>query len=293
MSSLARQTGKGQLARRCAVITSHLTSLEPAVALKVPVCLILGAGAGIGQAVARRFAEGGYHVCLVRRGPGKNSMSDAATVKRFEEFASDLRATGAQASTFYADATSPEELGGLIRQIESDVGPIEVACYNVGAQVGHRSLEKTSYRIYELAWRMGSLGAFAVAKEVAPLMAKRGKGTILYTSSTAAFRGNAGQYAHAAAMAGRRMMAQALSHEYGPQGVHVVHVNVDGPVNAPETLGKLMPDMFESMKALDKDRLLDPRAIAETYWHLHQQPKNAWSFELDLRPFLDTPWYNT
>jgi NAD(P)-dependent dehydrogenase (short-subunit alcohol dehydrogenase family) len=163
----------------------------------------------------------------------------------------------------------------------------------VPVQVGNRPLEKTSYRIFELAWRMGSLGAFAVAKEVAPLMAKRGHGTMIYTSSTAAFRGNAGQYAHAAAMAGRRMVTQALSHEYGPQGVHVAHVNVDGPVNAPETLGKLMPAYFEALKAEDDNRLLDPNAIADTYWHLHQQPRNAWTLELDLRPYLDTPWFNT
>lgn len=274
--------------KRVTKLLQHLTASEE----RRPICLVLGAGAGIGQSVAARFAAGGYHVCIVRRGGGKNSMSDDSTVSKFEAFAQSIRHRGGMATCFYADATDPAQVGELVAQIEREHGPIEVAIYNIGAQVGSRTLQKTSYRIFELAWRMGSLGAFAVAKEVAPLMAKRGKGTILFTSSTAAFRGNQGQYAHAAAMAGRRMITQALNHEYGPLGVHVAHINVDGPVDAPETLGKLMPEAFAALKS-GADRLLDPMAIAETYWHLHSQPRNAWTLELDLRPSTDTPWFNT
>ena len=132
----------------------------------------------------------------------------------------------------------------LIEHIESDVGPIHVAVYNIGAQVGNRSLEKTSYRIFNMALGMGAVGAFALAKECSPRMVQRGHGTLIYTSATAAYRGNKGQHAHTAAMGARRNLTQSLNAELGPKGIHVCHVNLDGPVDAPETIGKLMPEMY-------------------------------------------------
>jgi len=160
----------------------------------------------------------------------------------------------------------------------------------VGAQVGGRSLDGTSYRIFELAWRMGTLGAFAMAKELAPLMLARGHGTMLFTSSTAAMRGNQGQYAHAAAMFGRRALCQSLNHEFGPRGIHVCHVVLDGPVNAPDTIGRMFPGVIEK---LPKDRIMQPASIAETFWSLYQQPRDTWTLELDLRPSGETAWFNT
>ena len=186
-------------------------------------------------------------------------------------------------------------MGELIETIERDVGPIEVAIYNIGAQVGSRSLEKTSYRIFNLALSMGAIGAFALAKEVSPHMIKRGKGTIIYTSATAAYRGNAGQHAHTAAMGARKNLTQSISAELAPHGIHICHVNMDGPVDAPETIGKLMPEVFEKMLETKKpnDELLLPESIADTYWHLHTQPRNAWTLDLDLRPWKEQAWFNS
>ena len=124
------------------------------------------------------------------------------------------------------NGTVPEETAELVETIEKDVGPIDVAVYNIGAQVGSRTLEKTSYRIFNLALSMGAIGAFALAKELSPYMVARGKGTLIYTSSTAAYRGNAGQHAHTAAMGARRNLTQSISAELAPRGIHVCHVNV-------------------------------------------------------------------
>ena len=175
------------------------------------------------------------------------------------------------ATPLYADGTKPEEMGPLVASVENDVGPIHVMVYNIGAQVGVRSVEQTSYRIFEMAWRMGSLGAFVGAKEVAPHMLKRGGGTMIFTSATAALRGNQGQHAHTAAMAGRRALCQSLNHELGGGGIHVCCVNLDGPVLSPETLGKLMPELYRKYcdERLPRDQIILPEAVAETYFMLH------------------------
>jgi len=255
------------------------------------VCLVLGAGAGVGQAVARRFAQEGFHVCCVRRGGGAKSLVGEEGRGRLETFCEQLRADfGVGATALFADMTNPDDVKALIGRVEAEIGPIEVAVYNVGAQVGFRNLERTSYRIFEQAWRMGALGAFSMAKELAPFMLARGRGTLLYTSATAALRGNQGQHAHTSAMAGRRMLCQSLSHELGRQGIHVCHVVLDGPVNAPDTLGRMFPGMLDQLPA---DKILQPVSIAETYLALHRQSRNAWTLELDLRASGETAWFNT
>ena len=165
--------------------------------------------------------------------------------------------------------------------------------YNLGAQIGNRTLGDTPHRTFELGWRLGCFGLFRLAHAVTPLMVARGSGTILVTSATAAVRGNAGQHSHAAAMGGRRMLCQTLNAEFGPQGIHVAHVVVDGSVDAPDTLGKLLGDRFEAYKAAKgEDGVIDPRALTETYWHLAHQPRNCWTHEIDVRPFTDVPWWN-
>lgn len=248
-----------------------------------PVFLVIGAGAGIGGHAAARFAAGGYHAVLARR-------SDEDGLRRL---VSQIEDAGGSASGTLLDAAEDGSIEDLVERVEKDIGPIDCALYNLGAQIGNRKLPDTPHRTFELGWRLGCFGVFRLAHALFPAMVERGKGTLLVTSATAAVRGNAGQHSHAAAMGARRMLCQTLNAEFGPQGVHVAHVVVDGSVNAPDTLGKLLGDKWEAYKAAKgEDSIIDPGALAETYWHLSQQPKNCWTHELDVRPHNDVPWWN-
>lgn len=251
-----------------------------------PVCLVIGAGAGIGATVAGRFAREGYHAVLCRR-------TDEEGLRRSVE---SIKSEGGSASGFLLNAVVPESIEERVAAVEADIGPIEVVVYNLGAQVGDRALADTSYKVFERGWRMATFGLFRTAASVCPLMAERGKGTILVTASTAAMRGNAGQHSHAAAMAGRRMLCQTLNAEYSAKGVHVVHIVVDGMVDAPDTLGKMLgPEAFRKLReerGMEHDGLILPSGIADTYFHLAHQHRSAWSHEVDLRAFSDLPWWN-
>ena len=251
-----------------------------------PVCLVIGAGAGIGGNVAKRFAREGYHAVLCRR-------TDEDGLNRLVE---SLESDGGAASGFLLNAVVANSIEDRVAAIEADIGPIEVAVYNLGAQVGDRALKDTSYKVFELGWRMATFGLFRVASAVCPLMEARGKGPILVTAATAAVRGNKGQHSHAAAMGGRRMLCQTLNAEFGPKGIHVAHVIIDGAVDAPDTLGKMLgPDEFQKLRetrGMDHDGLLLPAEIADTYYHISQQHRSAWTHEIDMRAFSDMPWWN-
>ncbi len=248
-----------------------------------PVFLVIGAGAGIGGHVAKRFAEGGYHVVLARR-------SDEAGLQRLVDQIGD---TGGEASGRLLDAAEDGSIEDLVEQVERDIGPIECALYNLGAQIGNRTLANTPHKTFELGWRLGTFGLFRLASALTPHMVQRGSGTILVTSATAAVRGNTGQHSHAAAMGGRRMLCQTLNAEFASQGIHIAHIVVDGSVNAPDTLGKLLGDKFDAYKASKgDDGVIEPTAIAETYWHIAQQSRNCWTHEIDIRPWTDVPWWN-
>ena len=251
-----------------------------------PVCLVIGAGAGIGGTVGRRFAKEGYHSVLCRR-------SDEEGLKRL---VLNIKEDGNDATGFLLNAAKDNTIEERVSQVESEVGPIEVVVFNLGAQVGNRALEETAYKVFELGWRMATFALFRVASSVCPLMESRGKGTILVTSSTAAMRGNAGQHSHAAAMGGRRMLCQSLSAQYASKGSLIAHIVIDGSVDAPDTLGKMLgPENFQKLretKGMEKDGLMLPSKIAETYLHLHQQHRSVWTHELDLRSFSDLAWWN-
>ncbi|MBX7493958.1 SDR family NAD(P)-dependent oxidoreductase [Qipengyuania sp. 1NDW9] len=247
------------------------------------VFLVIGAGAGIGGHAAARFAQGGYHAVLARR---SDEEGLAKLVAQIED-------AGGKASGTLLDASADGTIEELVERTESEIGAIDTVLYNLGAQIGNRTLDNTPHRTFELGWRLGCFGLFRLAHAVTPRMVERGRGSILVTSATAAVRGNAGQHSHAAAMGGRRMLCQTLNAEFGPQGVHVAHIVVDGSVDAPDTLGKLLGDRFEAYKASKgEDGVIDPTAVAETFWHLSQQPRNCWTHELDLRPFSDVAWWN-
>ncbi len=251
-----------------------------------PVCLVIGAGAGIGGNLGKRFAAEGYHAVLCRR-------SDEAGLQKLVD---EIEAAGGSASGHILNAIEDGAIEERIAQVEADVGPIEVAAYNLGAQIGDRKLMETSYKQFEMGWRLGTFGLFRLAQSVCPLMEERGKGTILVTSATAAVRGNAGQHSHAAAMGGRRMLCQSLNAEFGPKGIHVVHVLIDGAVDAPDTLGKMLgEERFQALRearGMEHDGLMLPERIADTYFHLAQQHRSAWTHELDMRSFGDLAWWN-
>ena len=143
---------------------------------------------------------------------------------------------------------------------------------------------------------MGCLGLFRLASALFPCMEARGRGTLLVTSATAAVRGNAGQHSHAAAMGGRRLLCQSLNAEFSPKGIHVAHFVIDGAVDAPDTLGKMLgPERFKALRetrGMEHDGLMLPEKIADTYWHIAQQHRSVWTHELDLRSFSDRPWWN-
>lgn len=252
-----------------------------------PVFLVIGAGAGIGGNAAMRFAAGGYHAVLARR-------SDEAGLQRL---VGEIEAAGGSASGTLLNAAEDGTIEELVERTEREIGPIHAALYNLGAQIGTRTLDQTPHRIFELGWRLGTYGVFRLAHALFPAMVERAKtgahGALLVTSATAAVRGNAGQHSHAAAMGGRRMLCQTLNAEFAPQGVHVAHVVVDGPVDAPDTLGKLLGDKFDAFKAnKGHEGIIDPATLAETYWHLAHQPRNCWTHEVDVRPWTDVAWWN-
>ena len=251
-----------------------------------PVCLVIGAGAGIGGNVGKRFAREGYHAVLCRR-------SDEEGLRKLVE---GIEADGGEASGFLLNAAEADGIEARVAAVEAETGPIEVVVFNLGAQIGDRPLADTSYKAFEMGWRLATFGLFRVASAVLPLMEKRGKGTLLVTSATAAVRGNAGQHSHAAAMGGRRMLCQSLNAEFAPKGIHVAHILIDGAVDAPDTLGKMLgPERFQQLRearGLEHDGLLLPAEIADTYFHLAQQHRSAWTHEIDLRSFSDRPWWN-
>ena len=251
-----------------------------------PVCLVIGAGAGIGGTVGRRFAQEGYHAVLCRR-------SDEDGLNRM---IASIKSEGGSATGFLLNAMDEGSIEDRVAAIESDIGPIEVVLYNLGAQIGDRALQDTSYKAFEMGWRLGTFGLFRLASSVCPRMVERGKGVILVTSATAAVRGNGGQHSHAAAMGGRRLLCQTLNAEFSSKGIHVAHIIIDGAVDAPDTLGKMLgPEAFQKLRETrgqEHDGLILPAEIANTYYHLAQQHRSAWTFEVDVRAFSDRPWWN-
>ncbi|MCR9276492.1 MAG: SDR family NAD(P)-dependent oxidoreductase [Pseudomonadaceae bacterium] len=251
-----------------------------------PVCLVIGAGAGIGGTVGKRFARDGYHAVLCRR-------SDQAGL---DKLVGDIEAEGGSASGFLMNATDDGAIEDRIKAVEADIGPIDVVIYNLGAQIGDRALADTSYKAFELGWRMATFGLFRTAQSVCPAMEARGRGVILVTSATSAMRGNAGQHSHAAAMGGRRMLCQSLNAQFASKGIHVAHIVIDGAVDAPDTLGKMLgKEQFEKLResrGKEHDGLLLPDQMAETYFHIAQQHRSAWTFEMDLRAHSDRAWWN-
>ena len=235
------------------------------------VAVVVGAGDGLGSAVARRFAREGFVACLVRRHGDK-----------LDGACKEIEAAGGRAHAFGADARREDEMVALFDRIEREVGPIEVAVHNIGANVNFSILEMEARKFLKV-WEMACFTGFLTGREAARRMVPRGRGTILFTGATASLRGGSGFAAFAGAKFALRALAQSMARELGPKGVHVAHVVVDGPIDMP-WIRENFPEMVASRPA---DGLLAPDAIAESYWALHSQARSAWTFELDVRPWVE------
>jgi NAD(P)-dependent dehydrogenase (short-subunit alcohol dehydrogenase family) len=238
------------------------------------VCLVIGAGDGLGASIARAFAQEGLCVCVTRR-PRNNEAID--------KLAETIRAEGGEAHGFGLDARIEADVAALIERIEREIGAIEVLVFNIGANVRF-SIVETTARIYSKVWEMAALAGFLTSREAARGMVDRGRGTILFTGATASVRGGAGFSAFAGAKHALRALAQSLARELGPKGVHVAHVVIDGAIDGAFIRG-LMPDAAEK---LAREEILVPDEIARNYVWLHRQKRSAWTFEMDLRPWSET-----
>jgi NAD(P)-dependent dehydrogenase (short-subunit alcohol dehydrogenase family) len=238
------------------------------------VCLVIGAGEGLGASIARAFAREGLGVCVTRR----PRHTDAV-----DKLAETIRAEGGEAYGFGLDARVEEDVVALIERIEREIGAIEVLVFNIGANVRFPIVETTT-RVYSKVWEMAALAGFLASREAARVMSRRGRGTILFTGATASVRGAAGYSAFAGAKHALRALAQSLARELGPKGVHVAHVVVDGAIDGAFIRG-LMPDAAER---LAREEILAPDEIARNYVWLHRQNRSAWTFEMDLRPWTET-----
>ncbi len=234
--------------------------------------LVVGAGDATGGAIARRFAREGFAACATRRSVDKL----APLVER-------IRAEGGEAHGYASDARKEEDVVALVERIEREVAPIEVAVFNIGANVRF-GIAETTERVYRKVWEMGALAGFLMGREVARAMLPRGRGTILFTGATASLRGSTGFSAFAGAKHALRALAQSMARELGPKGIHVAHIVIDGAIDT-QFIAQNFPERH-ALKA--DDGILDPDAIAENYWQLHCQPRNAWTHELDLRPWMET-----
>lgn len=234
------------------------------------VALIAGAGDHLGSAIARRFAAEGFHIAGTRR---RGDL--ASLVNQIEE-------AGGSATGFHSDAREEDQVVDLIENIETTIGPIEVCVYNIGANVSFPITETTS-RVYRKVWEMSAFGAFLIGREAVKRMLTRERGTIIFTGASASVRGRDGFAAFAGAKHAKRALAESMARELGPKGIHVAHVIVDGAIDNDATRERF-PEWFASRP---EDGIMKPDDLAEIFWHLHQQPRSAWTFEMDARPYVE------
>lgn len=235
------------------------------------VVLVIGAGDATGGAIARRFAREGFTACVVRR-----------SAEKLQPLVDSIHADGGQAFGFACDARKEDEVIALVERIERDIGPIEAYVFNIGANVPCSILDETARKYFKI-WEMACFSGFLTAREVARRMVGRQRGTLLFTGATAATRGASGFAAFAGAKHALRALAQSMARELGPLNLHVAHVIVDGAIDT-EFIRTQFPEKYAEK---DRDGLLDPDHIADSYWFLHTQPRDAWTFELDLRPWAE------
>ena len=231
----------------------------------------VGASAGLGAALARRFAREGFSVAVTGR-----------SRERLDAVVDEIRGTGGHALAFPGDVTSESDLVAIARQL-AEAGKLEAAIFNAASGIRVPTLELTAEQ-FEAAWRVSTLGGFLFARAALPALVAAGQGSLLFTGATASLRGRPPFAAFASAKAALRSLAQSLAREFGPKNIHVAHVVIDGGIDGERLRTSAPRRVAES----GPDGLLNPDDIAEAYWHLHQQRRSAWSQEIDLRPFSES-----
>jgi NAD(P)-dependent dehydrogenase (short-subunit alcohol dehydrogenase family) len=238
------------------------------------VALLVGAGDAIGAAVARRFARGGYKVCVARREAAKS-----------QGLLDEAKAAGQDIRAFSVDARNEAEVQGLFARVEQEVGPLDICLFNAGSNVNKPLLETTE-KLFFKAWELACYAGFLVGREAARHMVPRGRGSILFTGATASIRGGNGFAAFAAAKFGLRAVAQSMARELGPKDIHVVHLLIDAGVDSEAIHQRMLARGIEA-KDITADSLTKTSSIAEAYWFAHHQARDGWTHELDLRPFME------
>jgi NAD(P)-dependent dehydrogenase (short-subunit alcohol dehydrogenase family) len=233
--------------------------------------IIIGAGDATGGAVAAAFARDGLVAVPVRR-----------TAAGLEPLAARIADEGGRCVPIGADARDETQMVALFDRVEADIGPVEVAVFNIGANSPMSILTETVRR-YRKIWEMCALAGFITAREAARRMVPRRRGTIIFTGATASLRGSAGFAGFSGGKFALRSLAQAMARELGPKGIHVVHPIIDGAIDT-DFIRSNFPERY-ALK--DEDGILDPEAIAAEYVRLHGQPRSAWTHELDLRPWIE------
>ncbi len=239
-----------------------------------PVCFIVGAGDYIGAAIAKRFAQGGYIVCVARRGGEKS-----------DGLVAEINANGGSAFNFSMDAREETQVIERFAAIEAEIGPIEIMISNAGGNVNFPILETTE-RVFYKVWRMACFTGFLAGREAAKHMLPRGKGSIFFTGATASLRGGAGFAAFASAKFGLRALAQSMARELGPQGIHVAHLIIDSGVDTAFVRDRLEQRGVDP-DTLPENTLMKPESVGEAYWMMHQQKPDAWTHEMDIRPYSE------
>jgi len=240
-----------------------------------PVALVVGAGDYIGAAIAKRFAAGGYIAAVGRR-----------HAEKLAPLVAEIEASGGRARAFALDARDEANVQDVFAAVERDVGPIEVVVFNVGANVNF-ALTDTTSRLFRKVWEMACLAGFLTGREAARVMLPRRRGSIFFTGATASLRGGKGYAAFASAKFGLRALAQSMARELGPENIHVAHLVIDAGVDTAFVRERIAA-AGRDVGSLPPDSLMNPASIGEAYWMLHQQPPDAWTFELDLRPHRET-----
>jgi NAD(P)-dependent dehydrogenase (short-subunit alcohol dehydrogenase family) len=241
---------------------------------KKPVALVVGAGDYIGSAIAKRFADGGFAVCVGRR-----------NADRLTPLVDEIEAEGGTAHAYRLDARDEDNVRQVFAGIENSVGPLELVICNVGGNVRF-PIRGTTSRVFRKVWEMACLAGFLCGREAASYMVPRQKGSIFFTGATASMRGGIGYAAFASAKAGQRALAQSMARELGPENIHVAHLVIDAGVDT-AFVRQRIADGGGDADALPPDTLMNPASVAEAYWTLHRQTRDGWTFEMDLRPFAE------